>query len=396
LISKNLFCTNNKNTVDRWLHKNAIYKNEIFRVYNSEISSEDLFHNEIYVFLDCMLKKNLKIYLIETKPRHDIIFEESDLNFLKPKNFEENQKKDFLNIGDDYDKYITYINKYVRDIPYNIKKIKKLQSEDLFNFYDFLLAETFFYFSKITDNKYHYNLLVALGANFDINNFKKFNFNTVIFDRVVPIQHDNLNLDLIKSIFNFNEFVLTPYIWSDIFDKDYRKYSINLIKDYHLSEEYKAEMVFLENSAMLKHSDPIKYETEYLKVSNESDGKYSELENDRLYWENYFSQFGWHFCMLNYNFDDTTFSKKYNNIYTDNDLFILADQSEIDVVSYKNSYIVVNDLSDFLSNGFCLDDLLCNTLTDYKNNYISSNIISVPKIKYNTTHKCRLIKKKIF
>jgi len=85
--------------------------------------------------------------------------------------------------------------------------------------------ETFIVFSKVTDNKYHYELLAGVKPEFNLETFLKINFNIINIISVNQIFQNNLNYDFIKQIFDFN----LIQSFCPIFEKDFLEYRTKII-----------------------------------------------------------------------------------------------------------------------------------------------------------------------
>lgn len=360
---------NNQHYIDTYNYDNTLY-----RVYDSEVhSSENIFWNEINFFLKDLVEKKLKLFLINTTYKQKNNFLQEDLEFFK---------KHWRYSGDNRPKLTD-----------NLKKLRYLQSQDLLYFYDNLVCEMFCILSKITDSNYHYDLLIAVKPDFDVNSFYKFQFNLINIVSVNQIYEKDISYDFMKILFDFNK--LGSYNFSRCIDKDYDDYKGNIDLIFKNSKEYLDYENFKD-----KHDLPSRLNEElykqYLFLLNNYLGAFSEILDQRIYYNFEFKDFGWIFYVLDYEFSDHIYSFtpelkhffKKKNTYNCNPSFFLKEYGRI---------IYGDNLPDYYNKGYsfgCLWDVISMlSLGEEGDNYrynISINEISVPNIKYGTKYKQRL------
>lgn len=348
------------------------YEGKLRRVYDCYLhDSEFIFHNEVCFILKEFIEKNLKLFFINTTYNQQNDISSEDLNFFKK-----------LWNSDP-------------ELPYNLKKLRDLQSKDLLYFYDNLICEMFCIFSEITDNKYHYNLLIAVKSDFDLDLIYKNKFNLIEIVSINQIYEENLNYNYMQSLFNFSK--LREYSFYHYNEPDYRNFIENVDLCLKNTQEYLDYETFDEKSPNSYKLDENLFK-KYLYLQNNKFGAFSEILDQRVYYSYIFKSFGWHMYVLNYEFSDfiyylTPESKhhfKKNHTYDCNSSFFLKD-------TFSLSGNAVEDLPDFYKKGYtieCLwDTILMFNLGTYGDNFrynISIDEISIPKIKYGKEYKQRL------
>jgi hypothetical protein len=168
-----------------------------------------------------MHNQNLNVFYIKTECKHNILLNADDYDFFKKQPLQPD----------------------VTPITPNLKKITDLQSDDLLIFYDNLIFESFIQLSKITNNYYHYDLLVAVKPSYNINNLFKMNFNIVNILSISRLFENDINYDFMKSIFNFDE--LLPYGFCDILAE-------NHYNDFVCNAQFKLTQEYIEYKKWLK------------------------------------------------------------------------------------------------------------------------------------------------
>lgn len=352
------------------------YEGKLCRVYDSELhSSEDVFLNEILFSLEDLLKSNLKLFFVNTTYKQHNVLLKKDLEFFK--------------------KYRRCSNDNIPELPINLKRLRDLQSQDLLYFYDNLLCEMFCIFSEITNNHYHYNLLIAVKPDCDLNLIYKNKFNLIEIVSISQIFSMDINYNFIKSLFNFDK--LGNYSFSHYSDADYDEYIKNVELKLKNSNEY---LVF--KNFRNKYPDTSKLNEklfkEYLYFSNDVSGLRSEIIDQRVYYNFIFKYFGWHIFLLNYEFSDNIYylsselknHLKIKHTYYFDSIFLLKEYGRMFIESSSN-------LPDYLIKGYspgCLLDVIFMLNGGEQGDDYCYNIgiyeISIPKIKYGTKYKQRL------
>jgi hypothetical protein len=242
------------------------YENQLCRIYDPKLhSSEHIFLNEVSFFLKDLINKDLKLFFISTTyKQHNHILPE-DLDFFKK-----------LRHGDS-------------ELPDNLKKLRDLQSEDLLYFYDNLICEMFCVFSEITDNMYHYNLLIAVKPNFVLNSFFNVKFNLIEIVSIKPIFDKDISFDYMKFLFNFDK--LMHYNFYHYNEPIFNKVTENLellLKD---CKEYSDFEDFYKKHPKLSEINEELYK-QYLYLLNDKCGLRSESLDQRIYYSYIFKSFG--------------------------------------------------------------------------------------------------------
>jgi len=314
-----------------------------------------------------MLNNGLKMYYINNSPKHSIEYTQECFDFFK------NYKNDSENTI----------------MPENIKKLRELQMNDLLYFYDNLILESFWIQSEIKNNKYYYNMIILVKKDFNLENFLKINFNTINIESITPIFYNNITYSYIQQLFDFKK--LNSYAFYGILDASYDDIIFNpkrkTTKEYLDFEKYKDEQIKLKNFNTMQHKNSL-----YWKYRNNYNGAVSEIINQRELFKHYFSIFGYQWFILNYNFEDQYEVQAFDYTYPVNEPFLLTLEGLVQPIAIltQNGEIKKIDYNyDFGS----MFELLMN-LNSYENYCIGSYNISVPKINYNTSYKCRLNKKK--
>ena len=368
MISKKLFCTTKLAHKD-WIYKNIFLENKEWRLYDtSKYSCENIFHNEMGWFFEYMINQNLKIYYITCSPTHNVIYTDECYGFFK--SFKIDPENTIM--------------------PENLKKLRELQSNDLMYFYENLILESFYIISKIKNNLYYYDMLICVKQDFDVNSFFKINFGTVKIESITPIFYENITYNYMQQIFDFEE--LSSYHFcntlDNLFNESIIKANFNSdfknFQEYKILKNYEYEQTEILNNINYQHNDPL-----FWYYDNEYNGAVSEISDQKLVFKYYFSQFGWQWFILNYNFYDMYAVEARDYTYPVNEPFLLTTDGLITpMATFKNSEI--KEFNQQYETG-CVFDLLENL--DFPTNYsIQSYDISVPKILYNTSYKCRLNK----
>jgi len=154
------------------------------------------------IFFEKIIEDGLKVFYFSTKPKLNTTLTEEDFLFFKT-----------------YEKYNNSLQ-----IPENLKQIRDAQCEDLLLILNGFLMETFVVFSKITDNKYHYELLAGVKPEFNLEKFLETNFNIINIINVNQIFQSNLNYDFIKQIFDFS----LIQSFCPIFERDFLEYKTKI------------------------------------------------------------------------------------------------------------------------------------------------------------------------
>ena len=229
-------------------------------------------------------------------------------------------------------------------------------------------------------------MLIITKSDFNVNDFFKINFNTINIRSVNPIFYENITYNYMQQLFNFEE--LNSYAFCDFLDQNYMDIIYNPkhkeTQEYKNFQKYEQEQIELGNYNKMQCDNSL-----YWYYSNNYAGVVSEMINQQLMFKHYFSNFGWQWYILNYNFDDSYAVKALDYTYPVNETFLLTLDNMVTPMGFlKNGEI--HEFNEQYEFG-CMLDLLMN-LDSYSNYCVQSSVISVPKIKYNTSYKCRLNK----
>jgi hypothetical protein len=256
----------------------------------------------------------------------------------------------------------------------------------------------FFIFSEITNNNYHYNLLIAVKNDFYLDLILKKKFNLIEIISINQILEKDINCDYIRTLFDFNK--LYGYSFYHYNEPDYDDFIKNVQLTLKNTKEYLDYENFDNKYPVLSKLDENLFK-KHLYLLNNMCGVRSEILDQRIYYSYVFKSFGWCMYALNYEFSDNeyyfsselTHHFKINHTYNCNSTFFLK---EIGRIFYDE------DLFDYYKKGYspgCLLDVIfvLNFGTqgdDFRCNIFISEI-SVPRIKYGTAYKQRLKNLKI-
>jgi len=365
LISKKSF--GSEQLINSWIHENVVINEKNIRLYNTGLyGCEQIFYNEVGHFFLSMLGKNLKMYYIKSSPKHNIVYNQDCFNFFKL--FRETRDNNLI-------------------MPENLKKLREMQCEDLMNFYDNLILESFWIISKIENNLYFYDIIIITKDSYNINDFFKIDFNVIHVESITPIYNYNINYCTMQQWFNFEE--LSSYNFCYILTQDY--YNIIYNPEHEELLEYKIFKKFEDDeyekgNIHMQHNNQL-----YWQYFNDYAGAVSEMLDQKLMFGCCFSMFGFQWFILNYNFKDMFAVEAENHTYPINEPFLLTG----DNMAKPAAIIKPDGKTEIYSQKYesgCMFDLL-GILNGCDNYSIYSYVISVPKIKYNTSYKCRLNKK---
>lgn len=349
-----------------WIHQNVVINNKKWRLYDhNKYGCEHIFQNEMGQFFEYMVNQDLKIFYVKCSPKHDIKYTDECFYFFKIKRNNSNDAT----------------------MPENLKKLRELQCSDLMYFYKNLILESFHIFSKIENDKYFYDIIIIVKNNFDINKFYKINFNIITIETITPIFYQNITYNYMQKIFDFEK--LDKCAFYDILDQGYMDIVYNPkfeeTQEYKNYVKYQQEQFKLGNYSKMQEKNSL-----YWYYSNESRGIKSEIMDQQLMFKYYFSNFGWLWFILNYNFKDMYAVEPYIHTYPINELFLLDSERMVKPMAVVKQGGEIIDYDEQYEIG-CMFDLIVN-LRETENYFLESYVISVPKILYNTSYKCRLKK----
>lgn len=258
-----------------------------YRFYdNRVVDIKYNFLSEKKIFLENMVDLDLKIFFIETLPNHNLKLSDSDFEFFFKRAWDSDFNKNYRNKIKGY------------EMPETIKILREGQSSDLMDFYDNLIAESLFIISKLTDNLYHFNMVVCVKSELELQNFLKKNFKINKINKISNITKNDLTYQWMSSTFNFDE--LEKFKNTEIAEGAYRSYNFNF------SEIVTKEKIDYDNYEKYCMDKKIGFSGNplYDWYNNEYRGKISEMQDQRFIFQNKCKTFGWIWFLLEYQFID--------------------------------------------------------------------------------------------
>lgn len=338
-----------------------------YRSYDNYIHTpEQIFINELgFFFQKLLIEHDLDVYYVYNEPKHNIIFSKEDFSFFKEiKIFQKNLK-----------------------IPRNIDILRNMQYQDLLNFYNVFIfegVEVFITISKIINNCYYYDFLIAVKKDFNLKKLINTTFSVINVKCYKKIFLEELNYNYIKDLFNFDE--LNSYAFREIRED---KYMVMMDQSDELCKEERAK---LDEYRQYCHKNNINTNTDPMFVwyRNEISGKFDESIDYLILFENFSKNFGWSFFILSNEFRDAEVFYT-NDLTYDNFFFYIKQIEELrqTVLKNKNGNLVAYE-EDYI---FCtLIDLVYHLSYSVENKdyCIILYHIFTKKFKYGTTHKQRL------
>lgn len=364
MISKKLFCS--QQIHKKWIHEQIFVNNSKKGLYNTGLyGCGNIFWNEIGQFFLNMLGKNISIYYVTCSPKHNIIYDNECYNFF---NLWQNLPNNVV-------------------MPKNLKNLRELQCNDLMYFYENLILESFFIISKIKNNFYYYDMIIFVKNEFNINDLLKINFNIINIEGITPIFNVNINYNFMKQLFNFDE--LSSYNFCEIQDQRYYDIVYNPkhkeLQEYRDLKEYEYEQVEVKNISVSKMQQN---DLVFWKLDNDYNGVVTEIMDQKIMFKYYFSNFGFHWFVLNYEFDDKYTLQADNYTYPVNDTFLLTYDNIVKPVAIVKRGGEICNFDQQYDIGSMLE--LIDILNGVDKYCVEFSAISIPKIKYNTSYKCRL------
>lgn len=329
-----------------WINDFYTVDGETYRSYDNNIyTPEQIFTNELgFFFKKLLVEHNLDLYYVYNEPKHKILFSKEDLNFFKEIGvFQKNLKK-----------------------PENINIIRNMQYKDLLNFYNIYIfegVEVFIVISKIVDNYYYYDFLIAVKKNFNLKKLIDTTFDVINIKYYEKIYLENLNFNYVQNLFDFKE--LESYSFKEIREEEYTSMMNEAIK----SSECERSKLDRYGQYCDKNKINTNTDSTFIWYRNESSGKFNESINDLIMFENFSKNFGWLFFVLSHEFRDADAEIFYKSDLTYDDLSCF-----IKGVPFEEEYAYFG-FYDMIG---CLDYCI-----------ILHNIF-MKKFEYGTTHKQRL------
>ena len=378
--------------VDGPIYINVCYDNKFFRAYDLRenlvkmFDTTDVYLSEISIFFKYMDSIGLKVFLINTEPNHTILLNEDDLNFFK------NLKKN------------DYLNTILTN---NWLNIQQMQISDLTTIFNNHYFESLLIISHIDKyNKYYFDILIAVKNNLDLNLLKQINFKVIKIKEILEIKPEFITYNFFKKLLNFGE--LSSYYFKELklikydemLEENLSRSKSNFSKECQNFKNYKDKQLQLFNKYdwdLQKENDPIYYYYENSSIAKEFE---FYCENYYYHLQQAFSQFGWTWITLDYEWKDKyNYNDIYKNEYTYpiNESFLLVGTIFHEPKCVNNVCI---EFEDFLKNlniqdydyGCMFDiifDCLSNpTLSNPPYGYsIHSYYISTKILKYGTNYK---------
>ncbi len=354
---------------NEWLFSYKNINNYNYRLYDNRIIDiKYTFLSEYKIFLSNMIGLGLKVFYIETSPNHNIELLDSDFEFFQKYSWD----------SDFYENYVKKIKGY--EMPENVKILRDHQSLDLIPFYDDLIAESLFIISKITDNLYHFNMVVCVKSDIELKNFLKNKFKVINIKNVTNIQVVDLTYNWMNSTFNFD--TLEKFKKTEVDDVDFYMYrwkfhEINTIEKINF-ENYKQ---YCMDKNIDFSNNPI-----YDFYRWENAGKIAEMSDQRFIFQNESKTFGWVWFFLDYGFFD---EPKFGYTYPINEGYTyIPHESEVRPMAIVNSKGDQIPIEDYEYG--CMFDMI-ESIKDWGSPF-TYNFVYVQWKKYGTTCKQRLNK----
>lgn len=167
--------------------KNELYRIEDGkRIYDSTKGGVFEFtYNEICVNFKQYMNLDTKIFYLKGNSKHSFSLNSSELNYLCTIN-------------------LRWFEPLIFVFSENIKILKKAQRSDLFLLTNLKDCEFVYLLPRLdVQNKFYFDLVLGVKPCFDINQFYKWNLQSINIINVIEINDFNLDYYFIKKIFNF-------------------------------------------------------------------------------------------------------------------------------------------------------------------------------------------------
>lgn len=332
------------------------------------------FLSEYKIFLENMINLGLKVFFIETSPNHNYILTDADFEFFQK----------YALDGNFYNNFNEKVEGY--EMPKTVKILRENQSSDLIDFYDYSIAESLFVISKLTNQLYHFNLVICIKPEFEpkLQKYLKKNFKIIKIKNVLNILKNDLSYEWMNLTFNFNE--LEKFKNTEIAEDDYYIYNY---KFHIIKTKEKIDFDNYKDYCMKKNIDfsnnPI-----YDWYSYENDGKISEMQDQRFIFQNESKTFGWVWFFLEYTFVDNV--RKLGYTYPVNEGYVyIPHDSEVRPLAIVDSKGNRKEIKDYEYG--CMFDMIDNIYG--WNLTFRYHFINAQWKKYGTICKQRLLNKGI-
>lgn len=154
------------------------------RVYSEAIHSYDIYYTEFYTQLLDHISWGYKIYFLKCKSKHNFFLNHEDLRYLNTQGVRVNESL-----------YYCFSK--------NIKNIKYYQRSDLFLLTSLKNLGLLVLIPKLDqNNRYYFNLILGVKTGFDISQFHKWEFKSIVVDSYIELNNFNLNIDFLKKEFD--------------------------------------------------------------------------------------------------------------------------------------------------------------------------------------------------
>lgn len=256
-------------------------------------------------------KFNFKAYYFKTKPSTNLKF------FLKKRNCIDALDKD-------------------------VRKIKFLQSNDLYYLYMNLFFEVLYFFPHIdNNNNYSYNFIVVVNQNFNIDKISKHNFNLVNILNFIELKKSDINFSFVEKIFE-NKTI----IYNNTCDEGELWYEYNNLPN---EKEY------------FDFFGKEKLELNFEQIKNLERIKFNKFFNQNLYCHFYFKLLCTH--IISFGSEHYIEENKSGQTYARNDIY------ELNSMFFTNFHNIVDSKTAFIE-----DNITIIKESDYYGTCILDNI----------------------
>lgn len=375
---------------------------ELFRVYDQEWFLKNNFNNdeivisELAVFFKYMSDLGMKLVLVIGEPNLKIILDDTDLK----------KHTDVINQDISFDASNITVNKKIivnTCLTDNWVNIRNTQSDDLFLFFKNFFFQSMFIIPRITNNCYHFDMILAFKPDFDINILFSFKFKTMNIKNIIIIRNDQISFLFFKNLINFNNFSFCRFnyqknnMWSQIEKNIFSEEIIKNSKEFLDFSNYLGNQLlkFKKTEFDLRRDGDYWYWYYFNLKSHKVDEFF--YQNYDIFLKNCFYQLGFNIYTLNFDWKDRwdNFSNE-KFTYPVNDTFCIIDSSSSELfnlnlnkfnlenyVINKNSfYFDFWGILDFINVLSCSEPYYC----------IQSFSIDYNIIKFRTNYKTFLKK----
>lgn len=133
----------------------------------------------------------------------------------------------------------------------------------------------FFIHPNLINFKYSFNFTALITNDFDLNNFLTLNFNLIKINSIVEYTINNLNIDLINKIYDFDNLDFKDYIIT--FEENSKTQPYNYLE---LFEVKKLKSIYEEYFEIDKKLSMVKEEIEFNKIKEFLNITDNKIENE--------------------------------------------------------------------------------------------------------------------